>query len=163
MDDRASEAGAAEPQAAARGSQGRRRFTAEFREKVVEDAQQPGVSIAAVARSYDLDPNMLRRWMRSAEHKQRREAYAKTARLALQAAKRASAIDAAKPLKSLAAAQQRGAAFVPVAMSTIGAPNASAASDTIRIEFNRGSTTITVAWPVSASKDCGAWLHELMQ
>jgi hypothetical protein len=49
------------------------------------------------------------------------------------------------------------------AVNAVNAPNTSAASDNIRIEFNRGSTTITVAWPLSAARDCGAWLRELMQ
>ena len=63
----------------------------------------------------------------------------------------------------MALAAQRAAAFVPVAMNAVNAPNTSAAGDNIRIEFNRGSTTITVAWPLSAARDCGAWLRELMQ
>ena len=140
----------------------RRRFASEFRAKVIRSARQPGVTIAAVARSYALDSSLVRRWVRSEDRKRQLETHARAARLATGvAAQRTTAGDAASHLRALAA--QRAAAFVPVAMNAVNAPSASAAGDNIRIEFNRGSTTITVAWPLSAARDCGAWLRELMQ
>jgi len=140
----------------------RRRFASEFRAKVIRSARQPGVTIAAVARSYALDSSLVRRWVRSEDRKRQLETHARAARLAAGvAAQRTAAADTKSHLRALAA--QRAAAFVPVAMNAVNAPNTSAASDNIRIEFNRGSTTITVAWPLSAARDCGAWLRELMQ
>jgi transposase-like protein len=150
---------------APRVSKPRRRFASEFRAKVIRSARQPGVTIAAVARSYALDSSLVRRWVRSDDRKRQLETHARAARLAAGvAAQRAAAADATSHLRVLSA--QRAAAFVPVAMNAVNAvsaPNTSAAGDNIRIEFNRGSTTITVAWPLSAARDCGAWLRELMQ
>jgi transposase-like protein len=150
---------------APRVSKPRRRFASEFRAKVIRSARQPGVTIAAAARSHDLDPNLVRRWVRTDDRKRQLETHARAARLATGvAAQRTTAGDAASHLRALAA--QRAAAFVPVAMNAVNAvnaPNTSTAGDNIRIEFNRGSTTITVAWPLSAARDCGAWLRELMQ
>ena len=165
MNDPTTAAPLSEAAIAPRVSKPRRRFASEFRAKVIRSARQPGVTIAAVARSYDLDPSLVRRWVRSDDRKRQLETHAKAARLAAGvAAQRTAAADATSHLRALAA--QRAAAFVPVAMNAVNAvnaPNTSAAGDNIRIEFNRGSTTITVAWPLSAARDCGAWLRELMQ
>lgn len=45
----------------------RRRFTAEEKRKMVEEASAPGQSISAVARRYGLSPSLLFRWRRLAE------------------------------------------------------------------------------------------------
>jgi len=165
MNDPTTAAPLSEAAIAPRMSKPRRRFASEFRAKVIRSARQPGVTIAAVARSYALDPSLVRRWVRSEDRKRQLETHAKAARQAAGvAAQRTAAADATSHLRVLAA--QRAAAFVPVAMNAVNAvnaPNTSAAGDNIRIEFNRGSTTITVAWPLSAARDCGAWLRELMQ
>jgi transposase-like protein len=165
MNDPTTAAPLSEAAIAPRVSKPRRRFASEFRAKVIRSARQPGVTIAAVARSYALDASLVRRWVRSEDRKRQLETHARAARLAAGvAAQRAAAAGATSHLRTLAA--QRAAAFVPVAMNAVNAvnaPNTSAASDNIRIEFNRGSTTITVAWPLSAARDCSAWLRELMQ
>lgn len=52
-----------------RAGEGRRRkrtFSQEFKDEAIECCQQLGVSVAAVARAYELHPNLLRRWV--AEH-----------------------------------------------------------------------------------------------
>lgn len=41
----------------------RRRHSKEFKEKVIRAAMQPNVSIAAVALHYQLNANLLRRWV----------------------------------------------------------------------------------------------------
>jgi transposase-like protein len=162
MNDPTTAAPLSEAAIAPRMSKPRRRFASEFRAKVIRSARQPGVTIAAVARSYALDASLVRRWVRSEDRKRQLETHARAARLAAGvAAQRTAAADTKSHLRALAA--QRAAAFVPVAMNAVNAPNTSAAGDNIRIEFNRGSTTITVAWPLSAARDCGAWLRELMQ
>ena len=165
MNDPTTAAPLSEAAIAPRVSKPRRRFASEFRAKVIRSARQPGVTIASVARSYALDSSLVRRWVRSEDRKRQLETHARAARLAAGvAAQRTAAADTKSHLRALAA--QRAAAFVPVAMNAVNAvnaPNTSAAGDNIRIEFNRGSTTITVAWPLSAARDCGAWLRELMQ
>ena len=42
----------------------RRRWTAEQKKEFVLEAEQPGSSLSAVARKYDLHPNQLFRWRR---------------------------------------------------------------------------------------------------
>jgi transposase len=42
----------------------RRRWSADFKRRVVAEASQPGVSVAAIARHYDLNNNLLFNWKR---------------------------------------------------------------------------------------------------
>ena len=44
--------------------QRRRRWTAEEKRAMVEEAEQPGMSISSVARKYDVHPNLLFTWRR---------------------------------------------------------------------------------------------------
>lgn len=44
--------------------QRRRRWTADEKRALVEEAEQPGMSISAVARKYDIHPNQLFSWRR---------------------------------------------------------------------------------------------------
>ena len=44
--------------------QRRRRWTPEEKRAIVEEAEQPGMSISAVARKYDINPNQLFNWRR---------------------------------------------------------------------------------------------------
>jgi transposase len=50
--------------------------------------------------------------------------------------------------------------FVPVSL-----PGMSPATDLrdIQIQLRRGTTTMTITWPVSAAADFGAWMRELLQ
>ena len=49
------------------------------------------------------------------------------------------------------------AGFIPVAMT------AAQEQAPIRIDVQRGSTTITVSWPTSAADACASWLRELLR
>lgn len=49
------------------------------------------------------------------------------------------------------------AAFVPVRVPQ------SAPSGEIRIDVRRGSTAITVWWPMAAAAQCASWLRELLR
>jgi hypothetical protein len=33
----------------------------------------------------------------------------------------------------------------------------------IRIELQRGTTTVKVTWPLSAAAECAAWLREVLR
>jgi transposase len=50
--------------------------------------------------------------------------------------------------------------FVPVSL-----PAASPTTHLrdIQIELRRGTTTMTITWPVSAAADFGAWMRELLR
>lgn len=47
------------------------------------------------------------------------------------------------------------AEFVPLPI----APSSPTPAQDIVIELRRGTTTVTLRWPVSAAKDCGQWLQ----
>jgi transposase len=50
--------------------------------------------------------------------------------------------------------------FVPVSLAPAPVP---AAAGDIRIELRRGSTAMTITWPMSAAADCAAWMRELLR
>lgn len=48
--------------------------------------------------------------------------------------------------------------FVPVTAAPAPQPGAP-----IRIELRRGTTTVSIAWPVTVSAECAAWLRDLLK
>jgi transposase len=62
------------------------------------------------------------------------------------------------PTKALAKAAPATTTFVPVQL-----PEPVAAADAIRIEVRRGTTTITVAWPMAAAAECAGWMREVLR
>lgn len=50
--------------------------------------------------------------------------------------------------------------FVPVSLPEI---SASKEVRDIQIHLRRGTTTMTITWPVSAAVDFGAWMRELLR
>ena len=45
----------------------RRRYSPEFKARVVDACNRPGTSVAAIARLHDINDNMVHRWIREAE------------------------------------------------------------------------------------------------
>jgi len=60
--------------------------------------------------------------------------------------------------KARAKTASAASTFVPVQLPAPVAPAAD-----IRIEVRRGTTTITVAWPMAAAADCAGWMRELLR
>ena len=120
----------------------RRRHTAEFKAKVVEEGRRPGISIAAVALAHGVNANLLRRWIQDAEAPKGGERRAKSADFVevplLPAPAKATPAKpaSAKPATSLAE---------------------------IRIEVRRGPMTVTVTWPTQAASECASWLREWLR
>jgi transposase len=50
--------------------------------------------------------------------------------------------------------------FVPIAMA--GMPAKTTPSD-IRIELRRGTTAMSITWPIEASSACASWMRELLR
>jgi transposase-like protein len=120
------------------GRRRRRRHSAEFKAAVVRECRRPGVSIAAVALAHSLNANMLRKWVIEAEN--------------------------ALPPKPKVASERRvedvptpGPTFVPLALP------APTVEGVIRIELQRGGTTVTLAWPAGAARECAAWLSDWLR
>ncbi|WP_321857455.1 IS66-like element accessory protein TnpA [Paraburkholderia tropica] len=114
----------------------RRRYTEEFKARVVAACQGTGVSVSAVALEHRLNANLLRRWLDQAEGR---------------LPKRLSE----SPVE---AQSTQLPAFVPVAM---GAKDIG--STEIRVEVRRGNQSITVSWPVTEAAQCATWLREWLR
>jgi len=108
---------------------GRRRHSAEFKAKLVEECRQPGMSVARVARDNGVNANLLHQWIVSSRARD----------------------------VGVAAVPQVAESFVPVQISPSGAVAATAAP--IVVEVQRGAATVTVNWPVEAAVECADWLR----
>lgn len=120
------------------GRRRRRRHSAAFKAESVAACRQPGVSIAAVALSRSLNANLLRRWVVEAECSGTLPVEVRSGE-----GERSSPIEAG--------------GFVPVSLSR------SSAQSSIRIEVRRGSSVVSVEWPVSAARECAVLLRELVR
>jgi transposase len=114
----------------------RRRYSEEFKARVVAACQWTGVSVAAVALEHKLNANLRRHWIDQTEGRlpkalSGRPAHVQTATLP---------------------------AFVPVAIETH-----EARSTGIRIDVRWGDQTITVSWPATEAAQCAAWLREWLR
>ena len=116
----------------------RRRHSVEFKERVLAACAEPGASVAAVARSFELNDNLVHQW--------RRGRGVGTTKLAI-------------PLA------QKAPEFVELSLPTPTPPQSEVAApcESIRIELKRGAFGVNVLWPLSASGDCAAWLRELLR
>jgi transposase len=118
----------------------RRIHSDEFKARAVASCMQPGISMAAVAMAHGVNANLLRRWVREAEMKPS-----------------ARAVSEIAPQDQ---APERKTLFVPIGLP---APTAPASGADIRVELQRGATTVTVTWPASAASECAAWMRELLR
>ena len=124
------------PKQAIAGRRRRRTHSDEFKADAVAACMQPGISMAAVAMSREINANLLRRWVREAEVQSQ-----------------AVAVDlspASRPVPPKPG-------FVPQPMP------ASAAPQNICIELRRGALSITVTWPSSSAAECANWMRELLR
>ncbi len=129
------------------GRRRKRTFSQEFRDEVIECCQRLGVSVAAVARAYDLHPNLLRRWVAERERSER----------ATELPQNASTLTIKQ-----ADPEERQSAFLPLEIGTPPTSSVTQAQD-IRIELRHQGMTAHIAWPISAAEDCAAWLQRLMK
>ena len=115
----------------------RRKHSAELRAQVVEACRQNGASVAAIALRSGLNANLVHRWLREDGR----------------------SLDTGAV--SLAAQSTRPVAeFMPLQLPP---PAAAGASTDIRVELRRGTSIITVSWPLQGARDCAAWLREWLR
>lgn len=126
------------------GRRHRRIHSAEFKAHIVAACCQPGVSSASVAMANGINANLVRRWVKEAEVGVQVE-------LGTAAREPRTANPAATPMPT--------PKFLPLPIPTPASP---VAAD-IRIELQRGATTVTVTWPASAASECAAWMRELLR
>ena len=124
-------------QAVSIGRRRRRRHSAAFKAEAVAACRQAGVSIAAAALTRGLNANLLRRWVVEAE--------------------RAGAMPVPVPSTTPSDALESAKGFVPIALTS------SATEGVIRLELRRGSSIVSVQWPVTAARECALLLRELVR
>ena len=118
----------------------RRRYDSEFKARVVAACNEPGASVAGVARAHDLNANLLQKWRRGRGVGR-------------------PVLPGPQPLPG-----EHAAEFVAVSLPAASATVSSAvAAQNIRIELQRGAMTVAVSWPSSNARDCAAWLCELLR
>jgi transposase len=124
----------------------RRAYSSELKAQVLQECGRRGASVAGVALSHTLNPNMVHRWIR--EERQRSViAHAK-----------------AEPQQFIALELQDPAvveAHEPPAARP--APEGTFQATTIQIEVRRGTATVCVRWPVEAAAACTAWLRDWLR
>jgi len=125
----------------------RRRHSAEFKAQVVGACAEPGATVAAVARAFGLNDNLVHDWRRGRSG----AGIAKTVTTSLQASPPEFVA------LSLASPSQPSQASPPLPPAPALAP------ERICVEFKRGAIGVSVTWPVSAAADCATWLREVLR
>ena len=119
----------------------RRRHSAEFKAQVVAACAEPGATVAAVARAFGLNDNLVHDWRRGR-----------------------SGAGASKTFGT--SLQESALEFVALSLPSsppLPAPAPAVAPEGIRLEFKRGAIGVSVTWPISAAADCAAWLREVLR
>jgi len=114
----------------------RRRHSEEFKVRVLAACTEPGASVAAVARLFELNDNLVHQW--------RRGRGAGTTKLAIPLAKKAPE-------------------FVELSLPAPAQTEVAVQSESIHIELKRGALSVNVLWPRSAAGDFALWLRELLR
>ena len=109
----------------------RRRHAAELKARVLAACDEPGASVAAIARTHDLNANLVHKWRRGV----------------------------APPARPLALSRAGHVAGEFIALALPGREAVPAALADIRIELRRGATSVAVSWPLAAADQCAAWLR----
>jgi transposase len=140
--------------------QQRRVHSVEFKVAVIQQCQQPGASVAAVALTHGLNVNLVRKWLVGRGLKRSGIA---PPRAAAPSARSMPAAPLSPPSLQfvpveLGSAVERGRDATPAAAEPT--PASHDAAD-IRIELRRGAAMLNVRWPSAQAACCAAWLREL--
>ena len=117
----------------------RRKYSLEFKQRIIAESRRPGASLAAVAVRHGLNPNMVHKWRRAIEQAGQREF--------LRLPAPGSPLPASGPAPTAAPASA----------------HASNGDDTIRMEVPTPQGQIVVHWPASQLLQSIAWLRALTQ
>lgn len=121
------------------GRRHRRQFSPQFKSDLIAQCQGRGVSVAAVARQYDLHPNLLRKWVQAHERYD-------------------------SPQTPPAVRCDIAAQFIPVPVVQPKTSEAAAQPvEEIHIELQHNGLKATVRWPVSQAAQCATWLRDVMR
>ncbi|MFA7542498.1 MAG: transposase [Lysobacterales bacterium] len=137
----------------------RRTFTPAFKAEAIECCLQLGVSIAAVARAYDLHPNLLRRWVIT--HREAQKPSDDVVNILQE--------ESPLPLERLAPAEQctkfvpvRRLNNVPAPIPPVSAQAPGAQGAVVRIELRSAARDITLHWPAAEHHALSQLLREVL-
>lgn len=118
-----------------------RTYTREFKAELVAACQEPGTSIAALAGTHAMNANVLHRWLK--EHA-RSGCHGRSGS--------GNAAGSSVALQSLAPA------FIPVQL-----PVSPSVEQPIKVEIRKGTLTMSITWPGSASADFASWAASILK
>ena len=116
----------------------RRKHGKEFKAEVLQACRQAGASVAAIALRCSLNSSVVYRWLREDAAPIHADTHAEGA---MRQCPDAQFIAVQLPLPSPALAP----------------------STDIRVEVRRGTSSITVSWPLQGAGECAAWLREWLR
>jgi transposase len=122
----------------------RRFHSAEFKSQVIQQCGQDRASVAGVALRFQVNANIVHRWLR--EHEQR-GLHSKPAFIPL-------------------SMDTPSIPTLPVTSATVNeASNNNTANGQrqIQVEIRRGQQSVTISWPVEDGITCAAWLGEWLK
>lgn len=119
----------------------RRRHAPELKAQVLKACDEPGASVAAVAREYGLNDNLVHQW------------------------RRGRGIGALATADGQALEESMAAKFIalPLPPSTPTAAGEASVPVDICLEIRRGAVVVKVTWPLSAASQSAAWLREVLR
>jgi transposase-like protein len=144
------------PSTTQRPGRTRRRYSKEFKAQLVAQAQVPGVSLASVAISHGVNPNVMRRWV--ADANDRALPSAGTAQAVLAQPDAEDALVLQRDADVATCAPTTATSFVPVKVEA-----AAPAPAQLHIELVRDGVHVKVSWPLNAAAQSAAWLREVLR
>lgn len=118
-----------------------RRYSPEFKAKLLATCLTPGVSVAAVAGEHGMNTNVLHRWLK--EH-------------------RALELDRVRADTAPAVDSEQVAGFLALQLPA-PTPAAPVEEKEIKIELRKGSLSMVIAWPMSAVNDFVRWTAQALK
>lgn len=112
----------------------RRRHSQEFKHQVISACAEPGASVAAVARSFGLNDNLVHQWRRG----------------------RGSAVPASRDAVP-------GFVALSLPAPSASEPAVAASVEAIHLEIKRGPLAVKVTWPGTAAPELASWMRELLR
>ena len=118
-----------------------RTYTRQFKAELVAACQQPGASIAAIARGHGMNANVLHRWLKEHERSGCHQ---------LLAASSSGAVALTAPAPAFIALKLPTAIQEPTACD-------------IKVELRKGAVSMIVTWPISAAGDLAQWTRAILK
>ena len=139
----------------------RRKYSAELKAQVVNECEAPGASVARVAMARGINANIVHSWRQIARTRRPASAalmhmhtHTPTQFVPVVMASAVPATQVAAPAPAPASASE------PVVASTLAATPFTAPH--IEVELRRGTSTLKLLWPATATAQLSVWTREVL-